>query len=693
MHINDVVSIETLDNIALICLNNPPVNAASQALRAGLQQAVAQANADTAIDVIAIYAAGRTFVAGADIKEFGKPPLDPMLPDLINEIEGSAKPVIAVLHGTALGGGLEIAIGAHLRVGLQGLKVGLPEIHLGLLPGAGGTQRTPRLIGIPAALEMILSGRHVGAAEALELGLIDRLSDAPPKEAAITAAKDVLSGALSPRRTDEIQVKPNHAHLDEMEAKLMTTHAHLVSPHKCVEAVRASSLPMKEGLKVERQAFFDCMNTPQRAGLIHAFFGERAVSNVPEAKLSPRDFAQVGVIGGGTMGSGIATACLLAGLQVVLVETTQEALDRGISTIQKNLDGALKRGKLAQDKFDATKNALSGALKLGALDQVDLVIEAVFENMDVKKDIFGQLDKICKTGAILASNTSYLDLDEISAATSRPQDVIGLHFFSPAHVMRLLEIVVGAKTDDSVTATGFALAKRLGKVGVKSGVCDGFIGNRILAHYRKTAAYLVLDGATPQEVDRALEGFGFAMGPHKVGDLAGLDIDWMTRQRKAPTRPEEERYSGEVADRICEKGWFGRKTGKGYYLYDSATLVPNPEVETIITEERQKAGITPKPVAATDIVDRYMTAMISEAVRVLEDNIAARPLDIDMVLLFGYGFPRHRGGPMHYADTIGAKALIERIETYAKEDSYYWKVPALLRQMAQEGTTFADMNK
>ncbi|MGB1414580.1 MAG: 3-hydroxyacyl-CoA dehydrogenase NAD-binding domain-containing protein, partial [Paracoccaceae bacterium] len=444
MHINDVVSIETLDNIALICLNNPPVNAASQALRAGLQQAVAQANADTAIDVIAIYAAGRTFVAGADIKEFGKPPLDPMLPDLINEIEGSAKPIIAVLHGTALGGGLEIALGAHLRVGLQGLKVGLPEIHLGLLPGAGGTQRTPRLIGIPAALEMILSGRHVGAAEALELGLIDRLSDAPPREAAITAAKDVLSGALSPRRTDEIQVKPNHAHLDEMEAKLMTTHAHLVSPHKCVEAVRASSLPMKEGLKVERQAFFDCMNTPQRAGLIHAFFGERAVSNVPEAKLSPRDVAQVGVIGGGTMGSGIATACLLAGLQVVLVETTQEALDRGISTIQKNLDGALKRGKLAQDKFDTTKNALNGALKLGALDQVDLVIEAVFENMDVKKDIFGQLDKICKTGAILASNTSYLDLDEIAATTSRPQDVIGLHFFSPAHVMRLLEIVVGA---------------------------------------------------------------------------------------------------------------------------------------------------------------------------------------------------------------------------------------------------------
>ena len=693
MQISNVVSIETVDKIALICLNNPPINVASQTLRRGIQKALAQANTNTEIDVIAIYAAGRTFIAGADIKEFGKPPLDPMLPDLINEIEESAKPVITVLHGTALGGGLEIALGSHLRVGLHGLKVGLPEIHLGLLPGAGGTQRTPRLIGIPAALEIILSGRHVGANEALALGLLDRLSDEAPREAAITAAQDILSSTLTPRRTGKIEVKPNHAHLDEMETKLLQTHAHLVSPHKCVKAVRASSLPLNEGLKVEHQAFLDSMKTPQRAGLIHAFFGERTVSKVPEAKLSPRELAQVGVIGGGTMGSGIATACLLAGLGVVLVETTQEALDIGISAIHKNLEGALERGKLAKDKFDATKADLKGELELIALDQVDLVIEAVFENMGVKKDIFVELDKVCKPGTILASNTSYLDLDEIAGTTSRPKDVIGLHFFSPAHVMRLLEIVVGAKTDQRVTATGFALAKRLRKIGVKSGVCDGFIGNRILTHYRKTAAYLVLDGASPQEVDRALEEFGFAMGPHKVGDLAGLDIDWMTRQRKALTRREEERYYGNVADRICEKGWFGRKSGKGYYLYEANNMLPNPEVETIIAEERQKASITPKAIATSDIVDRYMTAMISEAVGVLEDKIAARPLDIDMVLLFGYGFPRHRGGPMHYADTIGAKELIERIETYAKEDSYHWKVPALLRQMAQEGTTFADMNR
>ena len=693
MQINNVVSIETVDNIALIFLNNPPVNAASQTLRRGIQKALEQTNANTAIDVLAIYAAGRTFVAGADIREFGKPPLDPMLPDLINEIEESAKPVITVLHGTALGGGLEIALGSHLRVGLHGLKVGLPEIHLGLLPGAGGTQRTPRLIGIPASLEIILSGRHVGANEALALGLLDRLSDEAPRDAAMTAAKDVLSGALTPRRTNEIHVKPNHAHLDQMEAKLLQTHAHLVSPHKCIEAVRASFLPLNEGLKVERQAFVASMKTPQRAGLIHAFFGERTVSKVPEAKLSPRKVAQVGVIGGGTMGSGIATACLLAGLGVVLVETTQEALDRGISAIHRNLEGALRRGKLAKDKFDVTKADLRGELELIALDQVDLVIEAVFENMGLKKDIFVELDKICKPGAILASNTSYLDLDEIAGMTSRPEDVVGLHFFSPAHVMRLLEIVVGAKTDEHVTATGFALAKSLHKIGVKSGVCDGFIGNRILAHYRKTAAYLVLDGASPQEVDCALEEFGFAMGPHKVGDLAGLDIDWMNRQRKALTRPKEERYYGNVADRICEKGWFGRKSGKGYYLYDTNNMLPNPEVETIIAEERQKANITPKTIAASDIVDRYMTAMICAAVGVLEDKIAARPLDIDMVLLFGYGFPRHRGGPMHYADILGAKELIERIETYAKEDSYYWKVPGLLHEMAQEGTTFADMNR
>lgn len=691
--INDKIAIERVGDIALIRIDNPPVNATGQAVRQGLQDAVERINAEGTAKVIAIFAAGRTFVAGADIREFGKPFVPPALPDVFNIIEASAIPVISVLHGTALGGGLELGLATHARIGIEGLRVGLPEILLGLLPGAGGTQRMPRLTGVPFALEMILSGRQVPAKEALAAGIIDRLETGDPRDVALKAAQDVIDGTLKTRRTDQIAVVPDQAALDQTAAHLQKTQGHLFSPHKCVEAVAAATLPMAEGLKIERAAFMDCMNTPQRAGLIYAFFGERAVSNIPEAKGPARDIAHVGVIGGGTMGSGIATACLLAGLKVTLVEVAQDGLDRGINTITGNLDGAVKRGKLKADKRDATLAMLTPALEMGALADVDLVIEAVFEDMGVKKDIFGKLDAICKPGAILASNTSYLDIDEIAAVTSRPQDVIGLHFFSPAHVMRLLEIVVADKTAADVVASGFALAKKLGKVGVRAGVCDGFIGNRILAHYSKTASYLVLDGATPQQVDSALEGFGFAMGPHKVGDLAGLDIGWMTRKRKAATRDPNERYAGAVADRICEEGWFGRKTGKGYYVYEGKDITPNPAVDTFIKEEREKAGITPRAFTDQEIVDRYMTAMIVEAARVVEDGTARRPLDVDMVFLFGYGFPRHRGGPLHYADTIGAAALVDRIKTYAKEDATYWQVPALLEKMAANGTSFADMNK
>ena len=691
--INDCISIERVGDIALICIDNPPVNATGQAVRQGLQDAVETLNAQASAKVIAIYAAGRTFVAGADIREFGKPFVPPALPDVFNIIEASNIPVISVLHGTALGGGLELGLATHARIGVEGLRVGLPEILLGLLPGAGGTQRMPRLTGIPFALEMILSGRQVPAREALEAGIIDRLESGDPRDVALKAAQDVLDGTLKTRRTDQIAVVPDQAALDQTAAHLKKTQSHLYSPHKCVEAVAASSLPLAEGLKIERAAFMDSMNTPQRAGLIHAFFGERAVSNIPEAKGTSREIAHVGVIGGGTMGSGIATACLLAGLRVTLVEVAQDGLDRGINTVTANLDGAVKRGKLKVDKRDATLAMLAPSLDMGALGTVDLVIEAVFEDMGVKKDIFTKLDSICKPGAILASNTSYLDINEIASVTSRPQDVLGLHFFSPAHVMRLLEIVVADKTASDVVASGFALAKKLGKVGVRAGVCDGFIGNRILAHYSKTAAYLVLDGATPQQVDTALEGFGFAMGPHKVGDLAGLDIGWMTRKRKAATRDPNERYAGAVADRICEAGWFGRKTAKGYYLYDGKEITPNPAVDTFIAEERAKANITPRAFTDQEIVDRYMTAMIVEATRVVEDGTAKRPLDVDMVFLFGYGFPRHRGGPLHYADTIGAATLIDRIKTYAAEDATYWQVPALLEKMAASGTSFADMNK
>ncbi|MFD1509245.1 3-hydroxyacyl-CoA dehydrogenase NAD-binding domain-containing protein [Lacimonas salitolerans] len=690
--VNDLISIEREGDIALICIDNPPVNATGQPVREGLQQAIEKLNAEGNAKVAAIYAAGRTFVAGADIKEFGKPPKVPALPDVFNVIEDSTVPVICVMHGTALGGGLELGLSCHARIGIEGLRVGLPEINLGLLPGAGGTQRVPRLAGIPMALDMSLSGRMVDAKEALEKGLIDRLDQGDPRDVALKAAQDVLDGTLQTRRTCDLETPKDDTALDETAAMLRKKQAHMFSPHKIVEAVRASYLPRAEGLAIERQAFIDSMDTPQRAGMIHAFFGERAVSNIPEAKGDTRPLDRIGVIGGGTMGSGIATSCLLAGIPVTLVEVAQDGLDRGIATITKNIDGAVSRGKLAGDKRDAVLGMLTPTLAMEDLADVDLVIEAVFEQMDVKRDIFGKLDSICKPGAILASNTSYLDINEIAACTKRPADVLGLHFFSPAHVMRLLEIVQGAETAPDVLATGFALAKKLKKVGVLAQVCDGFIGNRILAHYSKVASYLVLDGASPQQVDDALEGFGFAMGPHKVGDLAGLDIGWMTRKRKADDRDPAERYAGDVADRICENGWFGRKTGKGYYLYDSGAPVPNPEVATIIDEVRADKGITPRTFADEDIIDRYMTAMISEAARVVEDGTAKRPVDVDMVFLFGYGFPRFRGGPLHYADSIGAAELVARIEAYAKEDPHYWQVPPILARMAKDGSTFADLN-
>lgn len=695
MQDQDIKSVHTemVGDIALVCVDNPPVNALSVHVRRGIQDAIADINAAGEAKVIALYAAGRTFIAGADITEFGKPPMAPALPDLLNEMEQSAIPVVCVLHGTALGGGLEVALASHARVGIAGLRIGLPEVLIGLLPGAGGTQRVPRLAGIPAALDMSLSGRQVPAKEALSMGLLDALEEGNPRDVALKAGQDALDGKLVTRRTDLIETKPDEAALDAARAMVARKFANLVSPQRCIEAIAASTGPIEEGLKIERKAFMDCLDTPQRAGLIHAFFGERAVANIPEKKATPRDINAIGVIGGGTMGSGIATSALMAGLPVTLVEVKADALERGIATITKNLDGGVKRGKLSQGQRDAMVANLTGATDLAALADVDLVIEAVFEQMDVKKEIFTKLDAICKQGAILASNTSYLDVNEIAATTSRPADVIGLHFFSPAHIMKLLEIVVGDKTAPEVVASGFALAKRLKKIGVRAGVCDGFIGNRILAHYAKTASYLVLDGATPQQVDDALEAFGFAMGPHKVGDLAGLDIGWMTRKRKAADRSPDERYAGAVADRICENGWFGRKTGRGYYVYDEGDMHPNPAVAEIIAKERDAAGVTARDFTDEEIVDRYMTAMIVEATRVVEDGIALRPVDVDVVFLSGYGFPRFRGGPLHYADTIGAKELVRRIETYADEDAHYWQVPNLLREMAQTGKSFDDINK
>ncbi|MBO6857849.1 3-hydroxyacyl-CoA dehydrogenase NAD-binding domain-containing protein [Roseibium sp.] len=690
--INDVVSIEINGSVGLIALDNPPVNAASHAIRSGLWQAVETLQQTDGVEVIALYAKGRTFIAGADIREFGKPPLDPWLPELCNFIESASRPIVCVLHGTTLGGGLEVAMSCHARVALTGSKVGLPEVTLGILPGAGGTQRAPRLAGIATALDMITSGKPMGADEALANGLIDRIVEGDLRDVALSSAKDLLAGDLPNRKTGDLTAEPDPAAIEAMRTKLAKSQPLLFSPHKCVDAVEACHLPIRDGMKEERRLYEECMASPQRAGLIHAFFSERAVTKIPEATATAREINSVGVIGGGTMGSGIATAILLAGLPVTLTERDQDGLDRGVATITRNLDGAVKRGKLSEaGRDDILAAKLGTSTDLGALSDADLVIEAVFEDMGVKRDIFQTLDKVCKAGTVLASNTSYLDINEIAATTSRPQDVIGLHFFSPAHVMRLLEVVVADKTGADVVATGFALARKLKKIAVRSGVCDGFIGNRIMTFYKKAADYMMMDGASPEQIDTAMRGFGFAMGPYQVADLAGLDISWAANKRRAATRPAEERYIP-IADRLCENGWFGRKTGQGFYIYDDQGSRPNPEALAIIDAEREKAGVTPRSFTEDEIVSRFMTAMISEAVRVLEEGIALRPIDIDAVFLNGYGFPRFRGGPLHTADVIGAGELVRRIEEYAKEDAYYWKVPALLRQIAETGETFAEMN-
>ncbi len=689
---NDVITLEVIGQTALITVDNPPVNAASAAVRAGLVALFDQANDDDAVDVIALIGAGRTFTAGADIREFGKPPVEPTLPAVCNHIESSAKPVIAVVHGTTLGGGLEIALGCHARVGVSGVQLGFPEVNLGIIPGAGGTQRAPRLSGVVGAAEYISSGNRLSAEQAMDANLLNVLVEGTPRELALEYAEKVRSGDLPTQRTGERVTTPDAEGLESVRAAVTARSPRLLAPKRCVDAVSASDLPLTDGLARERALFDECAATDQHRGLVHAFFAERAVQKIPEANATPLPIEQIGVIGGGTMGTGIATAALLAGLPVTLIEMNSEAIERARAAITANLDGALKRGKLSQPRHDSIfAGALQFSTELDALAQTDLVIEAVFEDMTIKQDIFQKLDALCKPSALLASNTSYLDINQIAACTQRPSQVLGLHFFSPAHIMRLLEVVVGDNTSADVVATGFALAKRLRKVAVRAGVCDGFIGNRILGHYRKAADYLLLDGAHYSQIDAALESFGFAMGPFAVMDLAGLDIGWATRKRQAATKPQAERDVG-VADRICENGWFGRKTQRGYYDYRVDQRAPHPEVDEIIDAERKAVGITPRAYTDSDIVDRYMTAMISEATRVVEDGIALRPVDVDTVFLFGYGFPRDRGGPLHYADTLGAKELVARIERWAQDDPHYWQVPQLLRKMAQDGSQFADLN-
>lgn len=689
-----VISYELRGDVAVLKAQNPPVNALSHAVRQGLADAMDRAESEA--KAVLIVGDGHTFFAGADISEFGKPPQDPWLPDLCNRIEASPLIVVASMHGMALGGGLEVALSAHYRIAVPSAKVGLPEVHLGILPGAGGTQRLPRLTGAQAALDMITTGRHVGASEALELGILDRVEEGDPLSIGVTYAQSLVD-SKAPRRPVCDMPGPAPVDFDAVYADVLKKGRGQLSPATAVRAVQAASeLPFFEGLKRERALFSELMATDQRHGLIHAFFSERAVSKLPELKgVIPREVKSIGVIGGGTMGAGIATAALLSGLSVTLLEMSEGAMSTARGRVDLNLNGALKRGKISQDQYDRlTGKALTLTKDYAALGDADLVIEAVFEDMSVKKEVFAKLDAVCKPGAVLATNTSYLDINEIASSTSRAQDVIGLHFFSPAHVMKLLEVVVADKTTPDVVATGFALGKMMRKTAVRAGVCEGFIGNRLLNAYRTCADHMVLDGASPFQIDQALQDFGFAMGPFAVADLAGLDISWAMRKRLAPHRDPRERVSA-YADRLCEAGHFGQKTGKGYYVYEAGKRggVPNPDVMQLIKAERAAKGIVPRNFTDAVITRRYMAAMVNEAAKVVSEGIAGRPLDVDMVLLSGYGFPRYRGGPLKWADLTGLPELLKDIETYAAEDAYFWKLAPLLQELVRDGRSFDDLNK
>lgn len=671
-------------SVVVVTCDNPPVNALGHAVRAGLAAAVAEAAGDPAVVAIVIACAGRTFFAGADITEFGKPPLSPSLPEVVTAIERSAKPVIAAIHGTVLGGGLEIALGCHYRVAVPSAKLGLPEVKLGLLPGAGGTQRLPRVVGVPEALSMIVSGNPISAGHAAEAGLVDQLvAESNLVSEAIAFAETVASRASHPvasLRDDRLQ----EARLDpglfdrfvEQQGKKIKG---LDAPTACIRAIRAAiELPFNEGVKLERQLFLDLVAGTQSKALRHVFFAERAAAKIDD--LPPGTAAQpidkVGIVGAGTMGSGIATAFLMAGMPVTLVETNAEALERGTATIRRNLDSAVKRRRLSVGASEQLLAQLSPTLEFDALRDCDLAIEAVFENMEVKQDVFRRLDATVKPGAILATNTSYLDVDAIAAATARPDCVVGLHFFSPAHIMKLLEVVRSASTAPAVLATAMAAAKRLGKTAVVSRVCHGFIGNRMLIQQRKQAEALALEGARISDIDHTLVEFGLPMGAFQMIDLAGVDIGW----HRDPSRVET------IREALCAAGRWGQKTGKGFYDYDSnGNRTESPEVQAIIADFAERRKVRQREIGADEMLQRQLMPMVNEGALILEDSIAQRASDIDTVWINGYGWPDQTGGPMFWADTLGLGKVVEKLRTYAEQLGPGFSLSRLLAEKAAAG--------
>jgi 3-hydroxyacyl-CoA dehydrogenase len=692
---NDLVNYVNDGKIGVITVNNPPVNALSQAVRQGLLDAIRTAAGDDT-EAVLIHCEGRTFIAGADIREFGKPHAEPFLPDLLNEIEASEKIVVAAVHGTALGGGFETALACHYRIALDSAKVGLPEVKLGLLPGAGGTQRVPRLAGVEASLELMLSGTPIPAARAAEAGLVDRVVNDDLLAEAMAYTQQLAAANAPIRRTSELMAESvDDGVFSAVSASIGKRARGQTAPTRIVECVRnATTMPFAEGQKRERELFDECMQDPQSAALRRLFFAEREAAKVIGlSRDTPmREVNSVGIIGGGTMGGGIAMSFANAGIPVTLVEINGKALKRGLSIIDDNYAGSVKRAKLSEDKAAECRGLISGATDYSALDDVDLVIEAVFEDPDLKKDIFARLDKACKPGAILATNTSYQDVNEIAAATQRPQDVLGMHFFSPAHIMKLLEVVRADRTAEDVLSTVMALSKRIRKVAVVSGVCYGFIGNRMLQGYFREAQLCLIEGGLPENVDAALYDWGMAMGPISVADLAGLDVGYKARQALAET-DRGDPAANRVPDVLVEADRLGQKNGRGFYTYDAETRKrsSDPEVQAIIEREAAALGIERRAIEPEEIVDRLIYALVNEGLQILAEGIAQRPGDIDVVYVYGYGFPAWRGGPMHYADAIGLDKVLARIEEFRERfGEENWTPAPLLERLVREGRSLAE---
>ncbi|MFN3303807.1 MAG: 3-hydroxyacyl-CoA dehydrogenase NAD-binding domain-containing protein [Roseateles sp.] len=691
---------EVRGSVAVITLDNPPVNGLGLATRAACAAGVERAEADPAVTAVVITGAGKAFSGGADIKEFGSPKAlaEPNLLSLIGVVEACSKPVVAAIHSVCMGGGLELALGCHYRVAQSGTKVALPEVKLGLLPGAGGTQRLPRALGVEPALNMIVSGEPVEAQMlAMVPGqkLFDQVVDADVVDAAVKFAEGIADKRPLPKVRDLKARHPNaEAYFQFARNMVGGMSKNFPAPLRCLEAV-AGAVTMKfdDGMRAEREGFAALMLTPESKALRHLFFAERVASKIPDVPEDTplRTIAKVGVIGAGTMGGGISMNFLNAGLPVTILETKQEALDRGVATIRKNYEAQVKKGKLKEDKYAQRMALLSTTLSYDDLKDCDLIIEAVFEEIGVKEAVFKQLDAIAKPGAILASNTSTLDVDKIASFTKRPQDVVGMHFFSPANVMKLLEVVRGKATAKDVLATVMATAKKIKKTAVVSGVCDGFIGNRMIEQYSRQAGFLLDEGCSPQQVDKAMEKFGMAMGPFRMGDLAGNDIGWAIRKRRYVDKPGM-KYSAS-ADRLCELGRFGQKTGAGWYDYQPGKrdAIPSPVVDEMLAKHREAIGAKTRQISDEEIVHRLVFALVNEAAHLLEEGIAQRASDVDMVYLTGYGFPMWRGGPMCYADTVGLFNVVQAMKRFAKnpmDDGAFWTPAPLLARLVAEGKSF-----